>query len=212
MTTVTLSRRAGSSTVYVIMKRRLKQACVGLLVAGAVAGLVWLVMKAGAEWSEAIVQALAAIGGLGYWAYRGRPRVTLRLLGSSLDLYLELTNVGNRIAKRVTITCDPPIPWDVTVRGAPKDKFGPIEEFGDMDRNQRYVVLFGHSGRPESIEALDKTTFEVSHDIAWGLRRRKSTMRFGGSGLHYSFSSESVGTPMGEVADILRNMDQPGRI
>lgn len=61
------------------------------------------VFWAGAQWSEAIIQALAAIGGLWYWAYRSRPRVTLRLM-KGVDMYLELTNVGNRVAKQVRLS------------------------------------------------------------------------------------------------------------
>ena len=94
--------------------------------------------------------------------------------------------------------------------GASKDQLGPVAHFGDMERNQRHVVRFGLLG-PDSVDQLDNTTFEVSHDIAWGLRRRKSTMRLGGSGFRHSLSGEGVGTPIGEIADILRNMDRMGR-
>lgn len=63
-----------------------------LLAAAAIAAIIAFALWAGAEWSEAIVQAIAAIGGLLYWLSRGRPRVTLRLLSRS-GLY-ELGRVG----------------------------------------------------------------------------------------------------------------------
>ena len=119
----------------------MKLAAGWLLAAIGVALVVALVLWAGDEWSEAIVQGLAALGGLWYWAFRSRPRVTLRLRNSN-GLYLELANVGHRVAKQVTVRCNPPIPWEI----APREEFGPVEDFGDMDRGQRYVVLVGSPG------------------------------------------------------------------
>ena len=87
------------------VRQTTKRAAALLHVAGVVALVVLFVLWAGAEWSEAIVQALAAAGGLWYWAYRSRPRVTLRLRNSN-GVYLELANVGNRVAKQVKLSCD----------------------------------------------------------------------------------------------------------
>ena len=53
----------------------------GVLVVVAVAvaqkGADW--GKTKAEWSQVIIQGLAALGGLWFWLLRSRPRVTLRL-------------------------------------------------------------------------------------------------------------------------------------
>ena len=172
---------------------------------GAAGLVVVVVCWAGPEWSEAIIQGLAGLGALWYWAYRSRPRVTLRLL-SIRGLYLELANRGNRVAKQVTIRCDPPIPWESIAAKAPREQFGPVEDFGDMDRDQRYVFMFG-SQTPHSVDVLDQTTFEVSHESTWGFRRRTSTIRFGGSG---GRSSLEVGaaTPIGEVAKAIKKHEQ----
>ncbi len=165
--------------------------------------IVWLV---GSEWSEGIVQGLAALGALWYWAYRSRPRVNLRLLFSG-GLYLELTNTGNRVAKQVRIKCEPPIPWDSTGIASDGGKtrqylLGPIEDFGDMAPDQRYVVFFG-SPLPQTVEALDATGFEISHESTWGFRRRRSNMRFGGSGARRSMP-EITATPLDEISQAVK--------
>ena len=178
-------------------KSRVKRIAWWLVVVIAIALAVLLIWCVGPEWSEAIVQGLAALGALWYWAYRSRPRVTLRLLSSD-GIYLELANVGNRVATHVRITCDPPIPWSEIGVIARRDQFGPIEDFGDMSPGQRYTVMFG-SASPQSVDALDVTTFEVSHESTWGIRRRRSTMSFGGSGAQSSLR-EGTATPIGEIA------------
>ena len=186
-------------------KRRMKRAAGWLLAAVGMALGVALVLWAGDEWSEAIVQGLAALGGLWYWAFRSRPRVTLRLRNSS-GLYLELANVGHRVAKQVTVRCNPPIPWKTTLVRAPREKFGPVEDFGDMDQDQRYVVLVGSLG-PRIVDVLSTTTFVVSHESTWGFRRRKSTIRFGGSGGRSSLG-EGTGTPIGEIAEAVKKQEK----
>ena len=165
--------------------------------------LVWCV---GSEWSEAIVQGFAALGALWYWAYRSRPRVNLRLLFSG-GLYLELTNTGNRVAKQVRIKCDPPIPWSntgITSDGGNTRQylFGPIENFGDMAPDQRYVCNFGNASE-QTVEVLDTTRFEISHESTWGVRRRRSNMRFGGSGERRSMS-EVTATPFDEISQAVK--------
>lgn len=177
-----------------------------LIVISAFALAVALVHTAGPEWSEAIVQALAALGGLFYWAYLSRPRVGLRLLSSN-GMLLELVNAGNRVARGVTLRCTPPIPWDETLSMAPRDTFGPIEHFGDMDRDQRYVVLFG-SSTPHSIDVLNTITFELTHKSTWGFRRRSSTFVFGGSGARSSLAGESTGTPLGELVEAIKKHEE----
>ena len=164
---------------------------------------VWLV---GSEWSEAIVQGLAALGALWYWAYRSRPRVNLRLLFSG-GLYLELTNTGNRVAKQVQVKCNPPIPWNET--GITSDEgntreflFGPIEDFGDMAPDQRYVCNFGNASA-QTVEVLDTTRFEISHESTWGIRRRRSKIRFGGSGARRSMP-EVTATPFDEISQAVK--------
>ncbi|MXW63034.1 MAG: hypothetical protein F4028_10230 [Acidimicrobiaceae bacterium] len=102
-----------------------------------------LVWRAGSEWSEAFVQGLAALGALWYWAYRSRPQLTLRILCPDA-FYLELMNVGNRVAKQVRVKCAPPVP--LSELGIDSDEsvvFGPVEDFGDMGPDQRYVVFLG---------------------------------------------------------------------
>ena len=190
----------------------MKRAAGWLLVLGALAGLAVLLVRkgadwgeTGAEWGQVIVQTLAALGGLWYWAFRSRSRVTLRLLSSS-GLYLELANVGNRVAKQVEVRCDPPIPWYETLAMAPRGEFGPVEDFGDMDRNQRYVVLVG-SPVPLTVDVLNETTFTVSHESTWAFRRRKSIIRFGGSGARSSLG-EGAATPIGEIAETVKGHSQ----
>lgn len=151
------------------------------------------------------MQALAAIGGLAYWASRSRLRVTLRLLARD-GLHLELANAGNRVAKQVTLTVDPPIPWKTTLAVAPRDEFGPIEDFGDMDQGQRYVFLVGGQGE-HTVDVLSGTSFVVSHESTWGFRRRKSTRRFGGSGGR-SDLGEGAATPIGEIAATFEKQEQ----
>ena len=179
-----------------------------LLVVGATAALAAITLWAGAEWSEAIVQAIAAaIGGLLYWLSRSRPRVTLRLL-SSAGLYLELVNVGNRVAKGVVVSCRPPVRYKDTLGRdslASREAFGPVEDFGDMDQNQRYVVMVGIPG--QAVETLENTTFEVSHESTWGFRRRKATFRFGGSGWR-STLGEGAATPIGEIATTVKKYEK----
>ena len=158
-----------------------------------------------AEWSQAIIQALAALGGLWFWLYRSRPRVVLRLK-SNAGLFLELDNVGSRVAKKVEMRVDPPIPWKTTLVTAPREQFGPVEGFGDMDQGQRYVVLVG-SAVPHTVDVINTTTFVVSHESTWGFRRRKSTRRFGGSGGR-SDLGEGAATPIGAIAETVKKQGQ----
>ena len=186
-------------------KSRAKRIVCWLVLAVGAALAALLVWWVGPEWSEATVQGLAALGALWYWAYRSRPRVSLRLLHSG-GLYLELMNRGNRVAKQVWIKCDPPIPRSeigvTAINGNTRqDLFGPIGDFGDMAPDQRYVITFG-STSPRTVEVLDKTRFEVSHESTWGLRRRKEPMQFGGSGAQVSLQ-DITATPFGEIAKTL---------
>lgn len=168
-----------------------------LLVAVAVALIVVLMVWAGADWSEAIVQGLAALGGAWFWAYRSRPRVTLRLRSAD-SVYLELANVGNRVAKEVRVRCDPPIPWNTTMAISSKAEFGPVENFGDMDVDQRYVVPVGGLSKATAA-ALEETTFAVSHKRTWGFGRRESTIRFGDSAL--STIRDDAPTAIGQLVN-----------
>ena len=131
--------------------------------------------------------------------------MTLRLLSSN-GLYLELANVGSRVAKQVEVRCDPPIPWYDTLAMAPRGEFGPVEDFRDMDRDQRYVVLVGSPG-PLTVDVLNRTSFTVSHESTWGFRRRKSKMRFGGSGGRSSLG-EGAATPIGAIAETVKGHSQ----
>ena len=141
-------------------KQARKRAAGWLLVIGVLVVLVALVPltvnkwdATTAEWSQAVIQALAALGGLWFWLYRSRPRVVLRLKSNN-GLYLELANVGSRAAKKVEMRVDPPIPWKTTLGLAPREQFGPVEDFGDMDQGQRYVVLVG-SPVPHTVDVLN---------------------------------------------------------
>ena len=186
------------------MRRGMTKVGVWLLSAIGVLVIWLLCFWAGAKWSEAIVQGAAAIGGLLYWDHSTRSRVTLRILSSD-GLYLEFVNVGNRVAKDVKVRCVPPIPWEAnwTTPGA---EFGDMD-FGDMDRNQQYVILIS-SPTPESADQLEKTTFEVSHETGiWGFRRRKSTIRVRGSGWRASVE-EGAATPIGEIADTVKKQER----
>ena len=168
-----------------------------LLVLVALVGVVGFMLWAGDEWSEAIVQGLAGLGGLWFWVRRTRPRVTLRVRSRN-GAYLELSNVGSRVARQVTVRCSPPIPWQTTLAMAPREEFGPVEDFGDMSPDQRYVVLVGGPG-PRLVDVLDRTTFEVSHERTWWVGRCKSTMRFGGSGGRSTLNDDAPSS-IGEIA------------
>lgn len=184
---------------------RVKRIAGWFVVAAVVAFAVLLVWGVGSEWSEALVQGFAALGALWYWAHRSRPRVNLRLLHSG-GLYLELLNTGNRVAKRVQIKCEPPIPWSETgvtaIGSTERDQFGPIEDFGDMAPDQRHLIIFG-TPSPRTAEALDATRFEVSHESTWAIRRRKIAMQFGGSGARASLR-DIAATPLGEIEKVLK--------
>lgn len=184
---------------------RAKRIARWFVVAAAVALAALLVWGVGSEWSEALVQGLVALGALWYWAYRSRPRVNLRLLHSG-GLYLEMMNTGNRVAKRVRIKCEPPIPWSETgvtaIGSTERNQFGPIEDFGDMAPDQRHVIIFG-TPSPRTAEALEAVRFEVSHEGTWGFRRWKIPMQFGGSGARSSLR-DITATPLAELEKALK--------
>ena len=180
-------------------KQKTKRAGGWLLVIGALVGVVCLIRWAGSEWSEAIVQGFAALGGLGYWVYRSRPSVTLRLRMTEF-IYLELVNVGNRVARQVQVKCEPPIPLP---KLREEDQFGPVEHFGDMDRDQHYVFPLDHPGR-HIANLLDTATFKVSHERTWGFGRRESTICFRGAGARRSIR-EDAPTTLGEIAKTAKN-------
>lgn len=168
--------------------------------------LLWLLVAERADgWtSEAIVQVLAGLGGLGYWAYRSSSRVTARLSitsWASASLYIE--NIGNRVAKQVRVECNPPIPT-VEKEGEVR-LFGPVEDFGDMDRGQCYrVPVVTHSMQLASV--LEGSTFRVSHESTWGFRRRTSTIRFGG-GSAERYTQEDPATSLDAIAAGVRNIN-----
>lgn len=170
-----------------------------VLVALALVLLVIVVRRVGADWSEAIVQGLAALGGAWFWAYRSRPRVTLRLEMRGTT-YLAVENVGNRVAKRVQVKSDPPIRLEETLQGDAEGEFGPVEDFGDMDRGQRYAVPVAWVGAEGNfVGLLEATTFEVSHESTWGFRRYKSTVRLGGAGVRRA-ARDDASTPLSKIA------------
>ena len=176
-----------------------------LLVVVLVLLLIWFMDEFGIEWSsEAIIQALAGLGGLGYWAYRSSSRVTARLAvkyGFTASLYIE--NVGNRVAKQVRVECDPPIP--IEEREDKVRLFGPVEDFGDMDRGQCYRVPIV-MGQEQVDSVIERSTFKVSHESTWGFRRRKSTIRFGGSAERYT--QEDAATSLEAMARELSSIDR----
>ena len=170
-----------------------------LPIAVAIAAFVVVPLWVGRDWAEVVVQAEAALGAAWFWAYRSRPRVTLQL-GMRGLVYVDLENIGKRTAKQVRVRCDPPIK---TFKDA---QFGPIEDFGDMDRGQRYEVAIGVPARGIVAE-LARSTFEVSHESTWGFRRHKSTIRFGGAGLRRA-SSEDTSSPVGRIATAVSEIDR----
>ncbi len=195
-------------------KRTTKRTAGWVLVALALVLLVMLVRRIGADWSEAIVQGLAALGGAWFWAYRSRPRMTLHLGMRRGLTYLDLENTGNRAAKRVQVRCQPPLSVKELL-GTADDigDFGPVENFGDMDRGQRYSVAVSVYG-PDMVSTLENTTFEVSHESTWGFRRHRSTLTFGGAGVRRG-SSEDASTPLGKIASAVsghgQKLDKIGR-
>lgn len=184
-----------------------------LLVLGVLAGAICLVRRAGSQWSEAIVQGLAALGGAWFWAYRSRPRVTLHL-GLRGLIYLDVENIGDRAARGVQVRCHPPLPIK-ELMGATGDigDFGPVEHFGDMDRGQRFSVAVAGFGS-NIVSTLENTTFEVSHEGTWGLRRYRSTLTFGGAGVRRG-SREDASTPLSKIASAVsghgQKLDKIGR-
>ena len=194
-------------------KQKMKRAAGWLLVLGVLVLVTVVVARKGddwgvigAEWGQAVVQGLAALGGAWIWAYRSRPRVTLHLGMRGLT-YLDVENVGNRAAKQVQIRCDPPIPVKEWLGAdGDVDDFGPVEHFGDMDRGQRYSVAVAGFG-PHVVSGLENTTFEVSHESTWGFRRHRSTLTFGGAGVRRG-SSENASTPLGEIASAVSGHGQ----
>ena len=173
-----------------------KRSVLWLLAAATLAALITFTLWVGSEWAEAIVQAVAAAGGLGYWMYRSRPRVTLRLWQRDGGVYLELANVGNRIAKRVRLHRDPPIaahPSEIT-------RIGPAEDFGDMDRGQRHTLLISY---PDGIGTLEKSIFRLSHDRTFWFGRYTSTVDMGGSGWNW-LDQGDAGTPIAHIFAYLK--------
>ena len=157
--------------------------------------LLWF----GAGWAEVAVQAAAGLGGAGIWVWRGRPRVTLRL-GLRHSIYLDIENVGNRAAKDVRVNCTSGIHFVKPREGRdPERVFGPEEQFGDMDRGQRYEVPILLAGE-NSQDVIDGLVFEVSRQRIWGLGRHGQTLALGGPGLRLS-TQENSATPLAGIAD-----------
>ena len=189
----------------VTVKRTMLRAASWLLVAVVFALLmVWLV-NVDAERGQVVVQVFAALVGAAFWASRSRPRVTLRL-GSGKSLYLELANTGNRAAKNVQVRSDPPIPVSELMMTLPRREHFGLEEFGDMDRNQRYVMPISSLG-PQVVELLDRTVFEVSHESTWGFGRRKTRIHFGRAST-YRTIGEHEAAPEAQVAEEIRRQER----
>lgn len=168
------------------------RAALWLLVLVTVYALVRFILWADAEWAEAIVQAVAAAGGLGYWMHRSRPRVTLREWHRHGNVYIEVANVGNRIAKNVELSCKPPIPFDPSSRREMID----IEQFGDMDRGQRHTLMIQLRSGHDTMEA---TVFAVSHDRTFWFGRHTSTLDMTGSAWKWILRSDAA-TPLDDIA------------
>ena len=129
-----------------------------LVVLGALAGLVVLLVLRGNDWGEtrsgakSSFRGLAALGGLWYAAHRSRPRVSLQLRIDKTLVYLDLGNVGNRVAKQANVKCEPTIRlWETLTPDQSNEWFGPCEDFGDMDRGQRYTMGGGLAGVLDSV-------------------------------------------------------------
>ena len=168
------------------------------------AALIAFTLWAGHEWAEAIVQTAAGLGGLGYWAYHTRPRITLRIIKTRRYAYLELRNVGTRPARQVRIHCEPFGLFGIVKDDKAWKRFGPVERFGDMDRNQRNTVMIGKGGELLH-NYLDKNSFTVSHEPTWGFRKRTSTFKFGGSGWRKTFERDHA-TPLGELVSTVKGI------
>ncbi len=168
-------------------------------------GVVAAVRLAGAEWSEAFVQGLVAIGGVLALTYRNRPRVRIRFLHRHA-LYLEIVNTGNRVAKQVVVNVHPPIDYRSTGRGSVggREEFGLREGFGDMDRDQRYVVYLGSSAK---VPFTKDTVFEVSYKRGWWFGWQSVRVTYGGSGWDFSLGSDR-GTAEGDLVQAIQNFDK----
>ena len=189
-------------------KQKMKRAAGWLLVLGALLAVTVLLAWKGAEWGETraewgqvIIQGLAALGGLWYAAYRSRPRVTLQLRIDKTLVYLDLANVGNRVARRVKVKCEPRIHLRETLSPDQSNEwFGPCEDFGDMDRGQRHTMAIGGSMGGGLGGVLDTVTFTVSHESAWVFGPRESSLQFRGSGLRHVSLNKGQYADAGQIA------------
>ena len=179
-----------------------KRASLWLLALVTLYTLIRFILWADAEWAEAIVQAVAAAGGLGYWIHRSRPRVTLREWHRHGNVYIELANVGNRIAKNVELKCKPPLAFDPVSRREMID----TEQFGDMDRGQRHTLMIQLQNTHDT---MDATIFTVSHDRTFWFGRHKSTLNMTGSAWTWILRSDAA-TPLDDIATAVQKLtDKP---
>ena len=92
----------------------------------------------------------------------------------------------------------------------PRPPFGPVEDFGDMDRDQRFMMPVGSPG-PGIIDLLEQATFEVSHASTWGFRPYRSEIRFRGAGLRRSIREDAVGQIATAVGGYGQKLDKIGQ-
>ena len=123
------------------------------------------------EWlslyGEAVVTLTGIIGTAIAWTYTRRPRPRVRLLSKGL-LYLEIENIGKRVAPNVELRFTPeyvPFPKRDHVYGT--------KNLGDMDNGQRYEFNMGLASDGETLSRLRETRISVSYDqriLFWHLK------------------------------------------
>ena len=170
------------------------------LAVAALAAAVWGVVAAGPEWAEAVVQGVAALGGLGYWLYATRPRPTLTVRSYQGLIYIDIVNVGGRIARQVRLHSDPPV--GLHANQSP-DRRGLDSTLGDMAQSQKFTFVVSF---PQG-QTLQKTTFILSHKHPFGFGRQASTLVLGGEAWAWSLQEQSA-SPTGAMIESISSIDQ----
>lgn len=168
--------------------------------AAALIAAVWGVVAAGPEWAEAIVQGVAALGGFGYWLYATRPRPTLTVRSYQGLIYIDIVNMGNRIAKQVSLHSDPPV--GLHSNQSP-DRHGLDNTLGDMARDQKYTFVLSFSKG----QTLQKTAFILSHKHPFGFGRQVSTLALGGEAWAWSLQEQSA-SPTGAMVESISSIER----
>ena len=151
------------------------------------------------EWlsvhSEAVVTFVGLmVTGLA-WTYTRRPRPRIRLLSRGL-LYLEIENIGKRIARNVELRFTPEyVPF------INKDYAYGTKNLGDMDNGQRYEFDMGFASDGETLIRLRETRISVSYGrriLFWQVKS-STHLSIAGPGIVGSSADEHA-TPIAKIA------------